>query len=111
VVFHEFAHQLDMLNGTVNGTPPLASREQFDRWVEVCTRVYQQVRAGTAGESINPYAGVNVGEFFAVATEVFFDDPHGLQRDHRDLYDVLAAFYRQDPARRVPYPSVAPDLG
>jgi Mlc titration factor MtfA (ptsG expression regulator) len=105
VVFHEFAHQLDMLSGTVNGTPPLATQEQFDRWVEVCTRVYHQVQRGEAGESISSYAGVNTGEFFAVATEVFFDDPHGLQHDHLDLYEVLAAFYRQDPSRRMPYPT------
>jgi Mlc titration factor MtfA (ptsG expression regulator) len=102
VVFHEFAHQLDMLDGTVDGTPPLATQAQFDRWVEVCTRVYRQVEAGTAGESLSSYAGINPGEFFAVATEVFFDDPHRLRREHADLYDVLAEFYRQDPASRTP---------
>ena len=104
VVFHEFAHQLDMLDGTANGTPPLATQDQFDRWVEVCTRVYHQVRDGSAGPSISAYAGVNAGEFFAVATEVFFDNPHGLRGEHSDLYDALAAFYRQDPSSRVPYP-------
>jgi Mlc titration factor MtfA (ptsG expression regulator) len=91
-----------MLDGTVDGTPPLATQAQFDRWVEVCTRVYRQVEAGTAGESLSSYAGINPGEFFAVATEVFFDDPHGLRREHGDLYDVLAEFYRQDPASRTP---------
>jgi len=101
VVFHEFAHQLDMLDGTVDGTPPLATPEQFDRWVEVCTAVYERVMDGTAGHTLDPYAGVNPGEFFAVATEVFFDDPHGLRREHPDLYDVLKDFYRQDPATRV----------
>jgi len=101
VVFHEFAHQLDMLDGTVDGTPPLATSEQFDRWVEVCTAVYERVMDGTAGHTLDPYAGVNPGEFFAVATEVFFDDPHGLRREHPDLYDVLKDFYRQDPATRV----------
>jgi Mlc titration factor MtfA (ptsG expression regulator) len=102
VVFHEFAHQLDMLDGTVDGTPPLATQDQFDRWVEVCTRVYHQVEAGTAGHALSSYAGVNTGEFFAVATEVFFDDPHALIREHRDLYEVMAEFYRQDPAARTP---------
>ena len=106
VVFHEFAHQLDMLDGTVDGTPPLATPEQFDRWVEVCTEVYDRVVAGEAGASLSSYAGVNPGEFFAVATEVFFDDPVALRAEHRDLYGVLCDFYRQDPAarrrRRVP---------
>ena len=102
VVYHEFAHQLDMLDGTVDGTPPLATQDQFDRWVEVCTRVYHQVEAGTADHVLSSYAGVNTGEFFAVATEVFFDDPHALIREHRDLYEVMAEFYRQDPAARTP---------
>lgn len=104
VVFHEFAHKLDMLDGTVDGTPPLASAEEHDRWVAVCTRVYRQVVRGRAGASLRAYAGVNPGEFFAVATEVFFDDPLGLRAEHADLYDVLAGFYRQDPAARVRVP-------
>jgi len=97
VVYHEFAHKLDMLDGVVDGTPPLATRAQGDRWVEVCTRVYEQVTAGRGGRSLRAYAGVNPGEFFAVATEVFFDDPRTLHREHPDLYDVLADFYRQAP--------------
>jgi Mlc titration factor MtfA (ptsG expression regulator) len=97
VVFHEFAHQLDMLDGTVDGTPPLTDQDQFDRWVEVCTRIYHQVASGQGGAALSTYAGVNAGEFFAVATEVFFDNPSGLRHDHQDLYDVLAEYYRQDP--------------
>ena len=101
VVFHEFAHKLDMLDGTTDGTPPLATQEQFDRWVEVCTRVYEQVAAGRGGHVLDPYAGVNAAEFFAVATETFFDDPHGLAGEHPDLYECLADFYCQDPATRT----------
>jgi Mlc titration factor MtfA (ptsG expression regulator) len=101
VVFHEFAHKLDMLDGNIDGTPPLATREQFDRWVEVCTEVYRQVVEGTAGTSLEPYAGVNPAEFFAVATEVFFDDPEPLRSEHPDLYEVLVDYYRQDPAVRL----------
>lgn len=101
VVLHEFAHKLDMLDGTTDGTPPLADQEQFDRWVRVCTAVYEQVAAGRGGHALSSYAGVNPAEFFAVATEVFFDDPHGLRSEHRDLYQCLADFYRQDPAGRM----------
>ena len=101
VVFHEFAHQLDMLDGTVDGTPPLATQEQFARWVEVCTQVYDQVVDGTAGRTLDPYAGINPGEFFAVVTEAFFDRPAALRSEHRDLYEVLSEFYRQDPAART----------
>ena len=100
VVFHEFAHKLDMLDGTVDGTPPLTDPDEYRRWVEVCTRVYDQVVEGRGGPTLRAYAGVNPGEFFAVATESFFDDPRDLRRDHPDLYEVLSGFYRQDPAAR-----------
>jgi Mlc titration factor MtfA (ptsG expression regulator) len=102
VVFHEFAHQLDMLDGVVDGTPPLGDPARARRWVEVCTRVYEQVVEGRGGSALDPYAGVNPGEFFAVATETFFDAPHDLAAEHPDLYDVLRDFYRQDPATRLP---------
>lgn len=99
VVFHEFAHKLDMLDHVVDGTPPLPP-EQLDRWVEVCTREYEALQAG--GDNVlGDYAAVNPAEFFAVATESFFDIPVRL-RDHKpDLYEVLSAFYNQDPAARV----------
>ncbi len=102
VVFHEFAHALDMLDGTVNGTPPLPDQTALDRWVRVCTDVYEKVVVGAAGHSLRSYAGVNPAEFFAVATEVFFDAPHTLGEEHPDLYRVLADYYGQDPATRVP---------
>jgi len=101
VVFHEFAHKLDMLDGTVDGTPPLADQDQFDRWVRVCTEVYDRVVVGEGGHTLRAYAGVNPGEFFAVATEVFFDAPAELRAEHPDLFGVLRDYYRQDPATRV----------
>ena len=100
VVFHEFAHRLDMLDGAADGTPPMGSIEQSERWVEVCTRVYDQVVEGRGGTALRSYAGVNPAEFFAVATEAFFDDPVDLRRQQRELYDVLSEYYRQDPAGR-----------
>ncbi len=101
VVFHEFAHKLDMLDGTIDGTPPLADQATLDRWVAVCTAEYEALRAGEAGPLLRPYAGTNPGEFFAVATEVFFVRPVELRAEKPDLYGVLSGFYRQDPAARV----------
>jgi MtfA peptidase len=100
VVYHEFAHKLDMADGSVDGTPVLTDADERRRWIEVCTAAYEAVRDGRAGELLDPYAGVNPGEFFAVATEVFFDRPVELEMGHPDLYAVLAGFYRQDPASR-----------
>jgi hypothetical protein len=103
VVYHEFAHKLDLLDGAVDGTPPLASRAEYDRWVEVCTREYEALRERSQrGEPtlLDPYGGTDVGEFFAVATEHFFDTPIELREEHPDLYEVLGRFYRQDTAER-----------
>jgi Mlc titration factor MtfA (ptsG expression regulator) len=101
VVFHEFAHQLDMLDGTVDGTPPLDDPEALARWVTVCTAAYSAVRAGIGSPVLRDYAGVNPGEFFAVATEVFFCRPLELRTHEPALYDEMAGFYGQDPASRA----------
>lgn len=100
VVFHEFAHKLDMLDDVVDGTPPLPDHTARERWIEVCTTEYRLLRAGAGGHLLRDYAMVNPGEFFAVATEVFFDLPGELLAQKPALYGVLRDFYRQDPARR-----------
>jgi len=100
VVYHEFAHKLDMLGGSVDGTPPLESKAEYRRWVEVCQAEYERVRRGEGGEILDPYAAENPGEFFAVVTEVFFDRPLALQAEMPHLYAVFRDFYRQDPADR-----------
>jgi Mlc titration factor MtfA (ptsG expression regulator) len=101
VVFHEFAHKLDMLTGHLSGTPPMGSPAQERQWVEVCTDVFTRVSTGPH-PVLRPYAGVNPAEFFAVATEVFFDVPAALAHHEPDLYEVLAGYYRQDPQTRTP---------
>lgn len=100
VVFHEFAHRLDMLTGAADGTPPMSTVEQSEQWVRVCTEVYERVVAGRAGRVLRSYAGVNPAEFFAVATEAFFDAPVALRHEHPDLYEVLMGYYCQDTAAR-----------
>ncbi len=104
VVYHEFAHKLDMLDGRADGTPPLAERSEIRRWSEVCSREYLSLRERKArGQAslLDAYGATNEAEFFAVATEHFFDQPAALRSRHRELYDVLQAFYHQDPAARV----------
>ncbi|MCB1958850.1 MAG: zinc-dependent peptidase, partial [Rhodocyclaceae bacterium] len=101
VVLHEFAHKLDMLDHLVDGTPPLPDAAARQRWIDVCTRELELLRAGEGGHLLDPYGATNPAEFFAVATEVFFSRPEELERHKPELYDVLRAFYRQDPAERV----------
>jgi len=103
VVFHEFAHKLDMLSGGADGVPPLADAETYARWVEVFERNWDQLHAlQTAGRKtfLDAYAGKSPAEFFAVATEQFFEQGLTMERKHPNLYEVLVGFYRQDPAAR-----------
>jgi len=103
VVYHEFAHKLDMLDGAADGTPPLADREAMRRWVAVCEPAFLELRErASRGERtfLDHYGATSEAEFFAVATEFFFDRPQAMERHEPDLYGVLRDFYRQDPARR-----------
>ncbi|HEY5156079.1 MAG TPA: M90 family metallopeptidase [Acidimicrobiales bacterium] len=100
VVYHEFAHKLDMGDRLVDGTPRFVDPEGRQRWIEVCTAEFDQIGRGEGGPLLDPYAGVNPAEFFAVVTEVFFDRPVDLERAKPELYGVLQSFYHQDPAAR-----------
>lgn len=103
VVYHEFAHKLDMLDGMADGTPPL-DRARLTEWVAVCSREFLRLRslAGKGHKTfLDSYGAKNEAEFFAVATEEFFDRPLALRKHAPDLYRVLSDYYRQDPAERV----------
>ena len=104
VVYHEFAHKLDMLDGSADGTPPLATAEEYQRWSEVCSREYEELCDKVDhGEPtfLDSYGSTDETEFFAVATEYFFTRPGEMKHHHPNLYRVLQDFYRQDPARKV----------
>ncbi len=104
VVYHEFAHKLDMLDGEADGVPPLSSRDQYKTWAEVCQREYDFLvrRANRGKESfLDDYGATHPAEFFAVATEFFFEKSEEMKRRRRKLYDLLKGFYNQDPAART----------
>ena len=103
VVYHEFAHKLDMLDGAADGTPLLES-DEFAEWVAVCSHEFLRLRRiAEKGHKtfLDSYGAKNEAEFFAVATEEFFDRPIALQKNAPDLYRVLKAYYHQDPAARA----------
>ena len=109
VVWHEFAHKMDMLDGVVDGTPLLPDQNSLDRWIAVCAAELELLRSGEAGPLLDDYAATDPGEFFAVATEVFFDRPIDFRDDKPQLYEVLADYYRQDPAAREHVAAVTPE--
>lgn len=105
VVLHEFAHKLDDLDGDTNGHPPLHRGMSTRTWSRVFGAAYDDLREHLARgrhPPIDPYAATSPAEFFAVATEVFFEQPHQLQHAWPELYAQLEAYYRQDPGRRRP---------
>lgn len=97
VVIHEFAHKLDMLDGTVDGTPPMDPGLR-DRWIEVCTLEFEAVQELGDDHVLGDYAGEDPGEFFSTAAEVFFTRPDALIEDAPDLYRVLSTYFALDPA-------------
>ena len=100
VVIHEFAHQLDQQKGHANGAPILAGRRHYRRWSRVLgeeySRLQEQARGGQA-TLLNHYGATNPAEFFAVISEIFFEQPMHLAGEHPALYRELSRFYRVDP--------------
>jgi Mlc titration factor MtfA (ptsG expression regulator) len=102
VIFHEFAHVLDWQSGSADGIPPLESKEQYARWERVFFQEFDEfVEADRFGRSalIDPYGASHPAEFFAVATEHFFEQSRQLKRYRPRLHRLLADFYQQDPTQ------------
>lgn len=103
VVYHEFAHILDAENGTTNGSPLLDEKTAYGPWAQVLSQEFQQLRSAARmgmPTLLNKYGTQNPAEFFAVATEAFFEQPHELRARHPELYKQLSGYYHQDPSRR-----------
>lgn len=96
VVLHEFAHQLDDEDGASDGTPRLPTHARYVTWARVLGEEYARLRQGKKSV-LDDYGAINPSEFFAVATECFFEKPGPLRRKHPALYEELKGFYRQDP--------------
>ena len=102
LVLHEFAHQLDFEDNASDGAPALATRAEYLAWARVMSREFKALcdadRAGTP-TVLDRYGATNPAEFFAVATEAFFERPRVLRARHPELYAEFAHFFRQDPIR------------
>lgn len=99
VVIHEFAHQLDQEKGDANGAPTIPRRHR-ERWARVFgnefARLQQQAEQGEA-TLLNHYGATNPAEFFAVASEVFFEQSAQMAEQHPALYAELSRYYRVNP--------------
>ena len=100
VTLHEFAHQLDHEDGAGDGAPVLPRRAMYTAWARVLGAEYEQLRldAQTGRKSVlDKYGATKPAEFFAVATECFFEKPAQLRKKHPELYEELKEYYQQDP--------------
>lgn len=96
VVLHEFAHQLDQEDGEADGTPILDSSDAYPAWAQVMEAEFERLQEG--GRSvIARYGAEDPAEFFAAATEAFFEKTELLQAHHRTLYEALKGYYKVDP--------------
>lgn len=93
VGIHEFAHLVDQAAGDIDGVPAGLPHGSFGPWLKV---VHEEMLAGGRSD-IDPYGFTDEGEFFAVASEYFFENPARLAKRHAELYDLLRKIYRQDP--------------
>ena len=94
VGLHEFAHLVDKSDGTIDGLPAVGlDRRSIGPWIELVRRKMEEIRGGDS--DIDAYALTNEAEFFAVATEYFFERPGVMRRKHPQLYDMLSAVFNQ----------------
>ncbi len=100
LVIHEFAHALDGLDGEMGGNVMFNDAAAGEAWLKVVDREYAQlVRAKESGRRtlLDHYGATNKAEFFAVASETFFELPRELSREHEQLFALLQKYYRVDP--------------
>ncbi|MEN8142867.1 MAG: M90 family metallopeptidase [Thermodesulfobacteriota bacterium] len=100
VAMHEFAHQLDQEDGRGDGAPILGMRSAYSAWSRVFSREYELLlhRTRKGKKSVmDKYGATNPAEFFAVATETFFEKPRQMQKRHPELYRELQGFYKVSP--------------
>ena len=108
---HEFAHALDVADGWFDGTPELERGADYRDWTRVMGEHFARLRRAADGDGsaggardhvLRDYGALNEAEFFAVATEAFFEKPGALRRRAPELYEELHAFYGVDPDRPNP---------
>ena len=101
VVFHEFAHQLDQETGRHNGVPVLEDYSKYAPWVKIVGDEFTEFRDKIYDNQktfFDSYGVSEPAEFFAVATEAFFEKPLQFKKKKPDLYEQLASLYKLDPA-------------
>lgn len=106
VVIHEFAHKLDMQDGSANGCPPLPTRAAQAQWQSTMQTAFdafaEQVvmaeRFGAPPPWLDAYGATSPAEFFAVATEAYFVNPEQFDSGFAKVKTLFDAYYGQNRA-------------
>ncbi|NQT20850.1 MAG: zinc-dependent peptidase [Planctomycetes bacterium] len=104
VAMHEFAHQLDQESGAADGAPILERRSAYSSWARVFSKEFDRLQRKARKRKrsvLDSYGATNPAEFFAVATESFFEKPAQLQKKHLELYEELRDYYKVNPIEWV----------
>ena len=102
VVLHEFAHQLDHESGSTNGVPALSTRGAYRSWAHTFSEEFEELQKDAVRgrhSLMDHYGATNPAEFFAVATETFFERPKEMAAYHQELYQQLKNYYKLDPGQ------------
>jgi len=104
VIVHEFAHEIDFMDGEIDGVPPI-EKSKYNEWTNVLFHDYKKLsdvvlknREWGKYKLLGSYAATNEAEFFAVVTERFFESPASLKKHFPELYKELQDFYKIDTA-------------
>lgn len=105
VIIHEFAHELDFENGVADGVPILEN-SKYKSWANIMFKTYKRLNRKSITNrfwgkyKLFGYAGaINEAEFFAVASELFFEKPNSLLQKFPDVYKQLEQFYKIDTTK------------
>jgi len=96
VVLHEFAHQIDQDGGDADGRPWQRDQASRQRWAAVMDEGLAKLRE-VPSDTLDAYGSTDPADYFAVASEAFFERPQALVQAAPELYAELSRLYRLDP--------------
>ncbi|MEM9829618.1 MAG: zinc-dependent peptidase [Bacteroidota bacterium] len=96
VGLHEMAHALELENMIENEDYQFFPTEAQQRWKELVPQYIEKIQSKET-TFFRDYAATNAQEFFAVSVEHFFENTPEFQRQHPELYQVLATLLNQNP--------------
>ncbi len=99
-VIHEFVHLVDKTDGDIDGVPTaILEKKYIVPWLQLMRKEIELIHDDNS--DIDPYGTTSEAEFFAVASEYFFEHPALLQEKHPELYDLLVKIFSPDSTQKT----------